>query len=109
MKIHTRREPEVCILELHGKLAQPDGTADLRSQVQKLEEAGDHRLVLDLRNVPWIDSGEIVACYTRAQDLGGTVKLVLPEQPLSGFSYAQLEPLFEVFDTPEDAVASFSG
>lgn len=112
MKIQTRKEGTVCVIELHGKLAQPDGTAALREKAKELDEAGEHRLVLDLRNVPWLDSsgvGEIVGCYARAQDRGGQIKLVMPEEPLSGFSFTQLEQVIETFDSPEEAIASFGG
>ena len=111
MDIRTRKEGNACVLELTGKLAQPDGTQNLRDKAKELDEAGEYHLVLDLRNVPWLDSsglGEIVGCHARAQDQGGEVKLVLPEKPLSGFTYTQLEQLFDIFETTEDAVASFA-
>ena len=111
MKIQTRRVGGVCVVKLSGKLAHPDGTAELRKKIKELDTAGQHDLVLDLRDVPWVDSsglGEVVACYTRAQDLGGDVKLVLPEEPLSAFSYTQMEQLFAIFDTTEEAISSFS-
>ena len=111
MKIRTRKAGNACVVELSGRLAQPDGTADLRSKVRELDAAGEYRLVLDLRKVPWLDSsglGEIVGCHTRAQDRGGEVKLVLPENPLSAFSYTQLEQVIDTFDTPEEAIASFA-
>ena len=110
MKIETRNEGNICVIELHGKLSQPDGTAALRAKVKELDAAGVHHLVLDLRNVPWLDSsgvGEIVAGFTVAQDHGGAMKLVLPEKPLSGFSFTQLELIIEVFDDLEAAIASF--
>jgi anti-sigma B factor antagonist len=110
MKIETRNEGDVYIMELHGKLAQPDGTATLRKKVKELSADGKHELVLDLRNVPWLDSsgvGEIVAGFTLAQDNGGALKLVLPEKPLSGFSFTQLELVIETFEDPGTAVASF--
>lgn len=111
MKIQTRKEGGVCVVELHGKLAQPDGTAALRSKVRELDDAGDHRLVFDLRNVPWLDSsgvGEIVGCHTRAADQGGEVRLVLPEKPLSEFSFTQLGQILKSYPTTEEAVASFA-
>ena len=84
MDIRTRKEGTACILELSGKLAQPDGTDSLRNTAKELDAAGEHNLVLDLTNVPWLDSsglGEIVGCHARAQDQGGEVKL---ERPMFG-------------------------
>ncbi|MGD8375228.1 MAG: STAS domain-containing protein [Acidobacteriota bacterium] len=110
MKIQTRTEGGTHVLQLTGKLAQPEGTTALRRVFRDLETAGRVRVVLDLRNVPWMDSsglGEIVSCYARAQDRGGDVKLVLPEKPLSAFTFTHLEELFEIFVTPEEAVAAF--
>ena len=58
MDIRTRKEGTTCILELTGKLAQPDGTENLRNKTKELDEAGEHDFVLDLRNVPWLDSSD---------------------------------------------------
>jgi len=60
--------------------------------------------------VPWLDSsgiGEVYACYKRARDLDGVVKLVLQGKSLSLFTLTELNRVFEIFDTRKAALDSF--
>ena len=111
VKIETRRIGDVCILEISGEIRIGPPTAMLRQKSRELIEAGERLFVLNMLEVPWLDSsglGEVFASYKRAREHEGEVKLVLRGKSYSLFTITQLDKVFEIFDNPEDAVASFS-
>ena len=84
MKIEEHHEANnVVILDLEGKLMIGDGDILLREKVENLLEAGHRRIILDLANVPYVDSaglGEIVRCYTTLSRKNGRLKLRNPSK-----------------------------
>ena len=84
MKIEELREADNdIILDLDGKLMIGDGGILLREKVEDLVEAGHRRIVLDLADVPYVDSaglGEIVRCYTALSRKNGRLKLRNPSK-----------------------------
>lgn len=111
MKIDVRHEGELCILNLSGHLTYPDATSELQRMSKELTAAGKRFFILNMLDVPWLDScgmGEVVACYKRARENGGLVKLVLEKRPYLLFTYCHLEKMFELFHEETDAVASFA-
>jgi anti-sigma B factor antagonist len=110
MRIDVRREGPVVILEVTGEVRIGEAANLLRATSRDLLDAGSRQFVFDLRRVPWLDSsglGEVFACYKRARERQGDVKLVLAGKPCSLFTITQLDRIFEIFDNPDDAVASF--
>jgi len=84
MKIEELQEADnVIVLDMDGKLMIGDGDILLREKVEDLVEAGHRRVVLDLADVPYVDSaglGEIVRCYTALQRKNGRLKLRNPSR-----------------------------
>lgn len=84
MKIEEQHAPDnVVILDLQGKLMIGDGDVMLREKVESLVTAGHRRIVLDLADVPYVDSaglGEIVRCYTALSRKNGRLKLRNPSK-----------------------------
>ena len=83
----------------------------LREQSKALLAQGERNFVLNMLDVPWLDSsglGEVFACFKRAREREGAVKLVLRGKSYSLFTITELDRVFEIFDTSEEAVASFS-
>ncbi len=82
MKIEEHHEENsIVVLEMQGKLMIGDGDVLLREKVEDLVEAGHRRIVLDLADVPYVDSaglGEIVRCYTTLSRKNGRLKLRNP-------------------------------
>jgi anti-sigma B factor antagonist len=109
--IDVRRSGRVCILDIGGEVRIGEPTERLRRESKKLVDAGERFFVLDMLDVPWLDSsgiGEVFACYKRARELDGVVKLVLKGKPYSLFTITQLDRVFEIFDSVDEAVATFS-
>ena len=110
MEIDVRKNGEVCVLGISGRLTYPEATAALREKARELIAGGERNLVLNLLRVPFLDSsgiGEVVACYKRARQQGGEVKLVLDKKPRQVFTYCHLEKMFEMYTHEPDALASF--
>jgi anti-sigma B factor antagonist len=110
VRIEIERRGTVTVLRIHGEIARGESTALLRRKVRELVEAGEHNIVLDMLQVPWLDSsglGEVFACYKRARSAGGVVKLVLRGKSRSLFTFTELHRVFEMFEDLPSALASF--
>ncbi len=111
MKATVRKLGRVAVVDIVGKITIGEGDVLLRQKVQELLDAGESRILLNLEKVKYMDSagiGELVACYKRAKEKDGTVKLLNPSGKV--YDLLQLTKLEEVFDTFRDegeALGSF--
>ncbi len=101
----------VSILTLDGKLVVGDATAKLKDQIKALSDAGVKQVVLDLKDVDYIDSsglGTLVYCFSTYRKHGGTLKLLnLSRRNIELMLLTKLETVFEVYDDERSAVNSF--
>ncbi|HET8644929.1 MAG TPA: STAS domain-containing protein [Vicinamibacteria bacterium] len=111
MKIVERQVEDVTILDLHGKILIGEGDDALRDAVTRLVDGGRTRLLLNLADVPYVDSaglGEIVRCYTTVSRKGGRLKLVnLTKKIQDLLAITKLLTVFETYDSEDEAVRSF--
>jgi anti-sigma B factor antagonist len=111
MKIDERQVQDVTILDLHGKIMIGDGDDALRDAVSKAVDAGKTKLLLNLADVPYVDSaglGEIVRCYTTVSRKGGRLKLInLTKKIQDLLAITKLLTVFETYDAEDEAVKSF--
>ena len=111
MKITERLVGDVIILDLEGKILIGEGDDQLREAVTKLADAGKSKILLNLAEVPYVDSaglGEIVRCYTTVSKKGGKLKLLnLTKKIQDLLSITKLLTVFEVFEAEDEAVRSF--
>ena len=111
MKASVRKIGEVSVVDLSGKITIGEGDVVLRERVGELLDGGEKRILLNLERVKYMDSagiGELVACYKRAKEKEGMVKLLNPSGKV--YDLLQLTKLEEVFDTFRDekeALVSF--
>ena len=118
MQIVERQVGDVVILDLVGKILIGEGDDTLRETVQKLIDEGKIKVVLNMVEVPYVDSagmGEIVRCFTtirkQAEKLeqGGRLKLLsLTKKIQDLLAITKLLTMFEVFDNEAEAIASFN-
>ncbi len=112
MQIHEREVNDVTILDIHGKLTLGDGDELLRDKINSLVHQGRKKLLLNLSEVPYIDSaglGEIVRTYTTVSRQGGTLKLLnLTKRIQDLLSITKLLTVFETFESESEALKSFS-
>ena len=100
------------ILDLKGKITLGEGDELLKDKVNSLVNQGQKKIVLNLADVPYIDSaglGEIVRTYTTVSKNGGSLKLLnLTKRITDLLAITKLLTVFETFDAESDAVRSFS-
>ena len=111
MQIDERKVGEVTILDLKGKLTLGDGDELLRSKINGLVQAGAKRIVLNLGEVPYIDSaglGEVVRSYTTVKKHEGVLKLLsLTKRIQDLLAITKLLTVFDTYENETDAVMSF--
>jgi anti-sigma B factor antagonist len=111
MKIVERQVEDVTVLDLHGKILIGEGDDALRDAVTRLVDGGRTKLLLNLADVPYVDSaglGEIVRCYTTVSRKGGRLKLVnLTKKIQDLLAITKLLTVFETYDSEDEAVRSF--
>jgi anti-sigma B factor antagonist len=111
MKIVERTVSDVVILDLHGKILIGEGDDALRDAVTRLVDSGKTKILLNLAEVPYVDSaglGEIVRCYTTVSRKGGRLKLLnLTKKIKDLLSITKLLTVFETHESEDEAVKSF--
>jgi len=111
MDINLRSEGNVTILDLQGNLTIGAAEESLRQRVEQLLATDKKYLLVNLANVPMIDSsgiGSLVKSFTHAKNQGGKVKLLKPTRLAQQLlSITGLLSVFETFDDEAAAVASF--
>jgi len=112
MKVNVRQRDGVTILDLKGKITIGVGDVALRNAVQDAINSGATKVVINLKDVTTIDSsgvGELVSAYTTATNRGAKLRLAnLPSKVTDILQITQLITVFEVFDSEEEALRSFS-
>ncbi len=113
MHIEERAIGDVMVLDLKGRVTLGEGDELLKDKVNSLINQGQKKLVLNLADVPYIDSaglGEIVRTYTTVSRQGGSLKLLsLTKRITDLLSITKLLTVFETFESEQDAVKSFAG
>jgi anti-sigma B factor antagonist len=111
MKIVERQVGDVVILDLHGKILIGEGDDALREAVTKLSDTGKTKILLNLADVPYVDSaglGEIVRTYTTVSRKGGKLKLLnLTKKIQDLLSITKLLTVFETYESEDEAVRSY--
>lgn len=112
MDINVRRRSEVQVIHLRGALRLGDGVDAFRQAVDEALNTGDVRFVVNLADVPMVDSsgiGVLVKSMASAKQRGGAIKLVNPSKfALQTLRLVGVLGLFEIFETEDKAVESFS-
>ena len=110
--ISERVVDDVTILHLSGRLVLFEGDAILRQTVDDLVRQGRVKIIVDLGNVPYIDSagiGMLIAKYLSVRRKSGDLKLLhLNTRGLLVMTITKLLTVFETFDSEEAALASFA-
>src|SRR6266566_7643610 len=112
MQIEERVVDGVTVLDLKGKMTLGEGDELLKDKINSLLQQGRRKVVLNLEDVPYIDSaglGEIVRTYTTISRQGGSLKLLnLTKRITDLLSITKLLTVFETYDSETEAVRSFS-
>ena len=111
MEIEVRTQEQVKVIKLRGKLNLGSALDRTNETIKDLLDAGESRFLLDLQEVPTIDSsgiGLLVRYLTAAKQRGGSMKLLNPSKfALQTLKLVRVVNLFEIFEDQQLAVASF--
>jgi anti-sigma B factor antagonist len=111
MEIHERAFGGVTILDLSGNLTIGRGEENLRQTVIDLLAAGRNQVLVNLSDVPAIDSsgiGALIKAFTSVNDAKGKLKLLKPSRLARHLlSITGLLSILETYDDETSAVASF--
>jgi anti-sigma B factor antagonist len=111
LEIQDREKEGITILDLKGRLAVGEPCTLLREKVDQDLADGHNRIILNLRQVDYIDStglGSMVICFTRLQKSGGAMKLVnLNRRNIELLLLTKLSTVMQIFGDEQEAVNSF--
>ncbi len=110
MKIKQKPADKAMVLELSGKIMGGSDFELFKNEIDALIADGHKDVVLDFGGVPWINStglGILITGHMSLKNAGGTLRICnVRERVLSIFYISQLEKVFQVFPTCEEALAS---
>jgi len=111
MRITERKIDDIVVLSLVGRLTINDGVDLLRETVTSVVRQGNPKVVLNMSQVPYIDSpalGELVHCLMLARGAKGAVKLAgVNGRVVNLLTIMKLTAEFDTHDTEQQALASY--
>jgi len=110
-KATAREVSGITVVDLSGRITLGEGSAMLRQMVRDLLAKGQHKVLLNLGDINYIDSsgiGELVSGFTTVRNQGGELKLLhLTKKVHDLLQITKLFTVFEVHDNEQQALASF--
>ena len=86
--------------------------AQFRTEIEQQLQNGNNKLIIDLKNVPLLDStalGVIIVTLQVLQRSGGKLVLLKPQKAVSSvLEVTRLSSILEVYETEEAALNAFS-
>jgi anti-sigma B factor antagonist len=111
MDIKTEHFERITVLFIREDRLDANNSEELKVELKRLFESGTKDLVIDLKEIHFIDSsglGVMVSGYKNASTLHGTLKLSnLQSQVKSMFELTRLHRVFDIFTTVDDALQSY--
>ena len=111
MVVHVREENGVTIYRIEGRI-DSDGAIRLEAALRKGLSAGKHRMVVDMAQVPYINSAALRALAditSQNREHGGDLKLAaLSPQVLRVLQIVGFDQFAAIYDTVSEAIAGFS-
>jgi anti-sigma B factor antagonist len=112
MTIRQRQVGGVVVFDIDGKIVGGVDHDLFQEKIQSLLAAGKNNVLVNLENVKWVNStglGVLIAGFRTVEMHGGKLKLLhVSERILSLLSITKLSSKFELFQSEDEAVASFS-
>lgn len=109
---HHRHFGSVSVVDLRGSLGLGEGSMTLGRTIRDLIESGRTKIILNFREVNFIDSagiGELAGAYMPVKSKGGELKFLNPTKKILGvLQITQLDKVFEVHTDEQTAIQSFS-
>lgn len=111
LDINVRKRSQVQVIQLRGALRMGPAVDSLRQTMDEALSNGDTRMVMNLSEVPMVDSsgiGLLVRYLAVIKQKGGNLKLAQPSKfAVQTLRLVGVLNLFEIFDNDDAAVESF--
>jgi anti-sigma B factor antagonist len=111
LKLTKRTVDGILAIECNGRIVFGEETSLLRDEVKKAIADNIKRIVLNLREVTYIDSGglgTLVALHTTAHNAGASVKLAnLTKRVGDLLQVTKLLTVFDAYNSEYEALESF--
>ncbi len=111
MTFRSRYVGQVLIVDIRGKVTVGEGDAVLRRALRELLNSDRRQILINLENTTHVDScnlSELVACYKRARERNGMIKLLCPAARVRDLlRVTRIDKVFEIFSDEDSALASF--
>ncbi|MFH1277045.1 MAG: STAS domain-containing protein [Candidatus Eisenbacteria bacterium] len=111
MKIKERKNGDVVVLEISGRIEGGPDAEIFRGKIGDLIVREAKKVIFELSEVPWMNStgvGIIISGFTSIRKSGGEVKLLnVKERVKSIFMITRLLTVLESYYEEEEAVKSF--
>lgn len=110
-KAVVRNSGNISIVDLSGRIVIGEDAHVVRDTVKGLVATGTKNIVLNLKDVSYIDSaglGELVGAYTTVANSGGRICLLNTQAKVKDLlQITKLYTVFQSFDNEATALASF--
>jgi anti-sigma B factor antagonist len=110
--IDQRRNADVTILDLKGRLRVGGNAVALHRSIRSLVLEKKTQIILNLAGVTFIDScglGELVASQVSVENKSGEIKLIgLTDQLRELFRATRLLAVFDIYANEAEAIQSFA-
>jgi anti-anti-sigma factor len=111
LEVSVREADGIHFVTVHGRLTIGDPSEHLSSFVQKLMQGGARKIIVDLNNIPQIDSSGISVLVKVSISLarqGGALHLVCsPGRVRDALTVTRLVEAIPTFETGDQAKAGF--
>jgi len=110
MEMTKRRENGITVFVASGRI-DTEGAVDMDSALQAAVTEGEHKIVLDLAKVQYINSAglrTLADVFTKNRKAGGDLKLAAVNDKVARvFQTIGFDKFFAMYDTVEAAIADF--
>ena len=111
MNLKTEQSGSVTILTVREERLDAHNSEELKAAMIGLFESGTKNLLVDLKEVRFIDSsglGVLVSGFKNASTRQGSIKLCsLQSQVRSMFELTRLHRVFDIYQTVDEALESY--
>ena len=113
MSVTDRPVGDVVVLDVKGEMINNKEYGSVKRRVGELLDRGHLRLLLNLSQVPYMNSwgvGELATCFISVRNRHGKPKVAASQSRVTKMlAISKLDTAIEVFDTEAEALHSFDG
>jgi anti-sigma B factor antagonist len=111
VNVSVRQAGDLTILDLSGKILGGVESDVLRVELERVFERADRKLLINLSEVPWMNSaglGVLLSAYSRMKDQDGIVRFFGVGERVRGIlRTTKLLTVLDVLDDEESGIQSF--